>query len=379
MRLNRNININENGLENDLIEKPSLRENKRDVNLDLIRFAAIFFLPSLHFFAYVDFYSIQVSGILMYVMSTVRTLSMICIPLFLLLTGYLMSNKKYSPAYFKGIIRVLVLFFICKTMIVVFYDHMYMHKTITLTDYIKGLSSGGEYSWYVGLYMWIYCLIPLFNIVYHSLDEKWKKQALLLAVFGVVALPQYANFYKADMPNLFKDFYPILYYFIGAYIREYHTDKKKWSYLALFFLSVVVIGAVSCLISHGSTFERNDLNYSWSSPFIAAMGVFLFIFLRKINMSKIPKALAAVLAKISEWSFGAYLLSWIFDNIFYPKLNAAVPEVTDRFKYYIIMVPLVLVCSLLLSAVANFIYKLLEYAVKKFYSLLKTRAAKAEN
>ncbi len=346
-------------------------KNRRDVNLDLIRLAAIFFLPSLHFFAYVQFYDVPVSGFLMYLMSTVRNLSMICIPLFLMLTGYLMSNKEYSPAYFKGIIRVLMLFFICKTMTVIFYDYMYMHKTIDFIGYIKALSSGGEYSWYVGLYMWIYCLIPFFNIIYHSLDKKRNKQALLLAVFGLISLPQYSNFYKADMPNLFKDFYPVFYYFIGAYIREYHTDKKKLASLALFLLSAAVSGSVSFLISHNNNFVRNDLNYSWSSPFIAAMAISLFVFLRKIDMSRTPKAAAAILAKISELSFGAYLLSWISDNILYPKLTNAVPQITDRLKYYIIMVPLILVCSLLMSAAANIIYKLFVFFSKKIYDLLK--------
>lgn len=309
----------------------------------------------------------------MYLMSTIRTMSMICVPLFLLLTGYLMSDKKYSLKYFKGIIRVLGLFFICKTMIVIFYDHMYMHKTVTVIDFIKGLSSGGEYSWYVGIYMWLYCLIPLLNIVYHSLGEKQKKAALILAVFGVIALPAYASYYKADMPNTFKEWYPILYYFIGAYIKDYHNNKNKLGSLLLFVFSVVLTGAVSCLISYNQNFVRNDLNYSWCSPFIVLMSVSLFLFLRKLDLSRTPKAVATVLMKISEWSFGAYLLSWIFDNIFYPKLNNAVPNIADRFKYYVIMVPIVLVCSLLLSAVANFIYKLAEFAVNKIIEYFKSK------
>ena len=353
--------MNKNMSENSLEDKHIHPAKPRDVNLDLIRCVALFLLPSLHFFAYIQFYDVPFKGAGMYFMSGIRVVSMCCISLFLMLTGYLMSQKKFGKGYFKGLIRVLIIFFICKTITVIFYNHLYLHQTIKFIDYIKGLSSGGEYSWYVGLYMWLYFLIPLLNIIYNAFDEKWKKQALILAAVGIVVLPTYANFYKADMPDLFggQKVFTVVYYFIGAYIREYHKEGKCRIYLLAFLLSAVLFTVINILLSYNQNYVRHDINTDWRGFEVVIMSVFLFLFLRGLRLNKMPDTARKILAKCSEWSFGAYLLTWIFDNVYYNELTKAVTEVPDRFKYYLLMVPAVYISSLLVSAIVNVIHKLM--------------------
>lgn len=343
----------------------------RDVNLDLIRCVALFLVPSLHSLAYMEFYDIPVTGWLMYIMSSIRTMSMMCIPLFLMLTGYLMSKKVYSRKYFKGLIRVWLIFFLCKIVIVIFYDRLYRHSYNTLLDFIKSLTAGGEYSWYVGLYTWMYCLIPLSNIIFNSLDEKWKKQSFLLAVIGILILPTFGNYYKSDMPDIFHALWPFAYYFIGAYAREYHNDDDKGRALVLFLGAVLMSCTISILISKDTPYLRNSLN-DWNSFGTAMMSAALFVLLRKLDLRNIPQMAKVILAKVSEWSFGAYLLTWIFDNVFYDKLVDLIPTAIDRLKYYVIIVPMVLVCSLLVSAVVNVVYKYLFALLKAIYKEIKS-------
>ena len=349
---------------------------KRDVNLDLIRCVALFCLPSLHGLAYLNFYEFSMSGWLMVLLGSFRTMSMMCLPLFLMLTGYLMSRKTFSLGYFKGIVRVWVIFFLCKSAIVVFYEILWAHHTVTPLSFIRSLTAGVDYNWYVGLYSWLYCLIPLMNILFHSCDTKPKKQAFLLAVIGLLILPSIGNYYKSDMPDLFHGMWPLAYYYIGAYVREYHNDGHKTRALLLFLGSALLSCTVSTLISRNTTYLRNALN-DWNSAGTAAMATSLFVFLRKLDLRKISARGSTILAKISEWSFGAYLLTWIFDNVLYDQLAMQVPDNLARMKYYFVMVPLVLACSILSSAVINGIYTLLAAGASEIYQRRETLLSRA--
>lgn len=59
----------------------------RDTGLDVTRILAFLSVISVHFFIGAEFYKNQVVGEKMYVMTMIRTLSMTCVPLFMLLTG----------------------------------------------------------------------------------------------------------------------------------------------------------------------------------------------------------------------------------------------------------------------------------------------------
>ena len=63
----------------------------RNASLDLARLSALFCVVSVHFFLYTGFYVEPCTGWRMYLLTLARCSFMVCIPLFLLLTGYLLS------------------------------------------------------------------------------------------------------------------------------------------------------------------------------------------------------------------------------------------------------------------------------------------------
>ena len=81
---------------------------KRDLRLDIIRLFALFCVVGVHYFLNSNFYVTPVAGIKMYVMAIFRSFFIICVPLFIMLTGYLMNKKELSKKYYKGIIKILV-------------------------------------------------------------------------------------------------------------------------------------------------------------------------------------------------------------------------------------------------------------------------------
>lgn len=78
------------------------RNNKRSRNpaLDIVRCVALFSVVGVHFFLNSGFYDEIVQGERMYVMTVVRSACMICVPLFMLLSGYLMRTRKPSSRYY---------------------------------------------------------------------------------------------------------------------------------------------------------------------------------------------------------------------------------------------------------------------------------------
>ena len=83
---------------------------KRNVNIDLIKCIAVFSVISVHFFLNTDFYNRTIINTNMYIAVLFRTLFMICVPLFMITTGYLMKNKMLSKKYYLGINRVLIIY-----------------------------------------------------------------------------------------------------------------------------------------------------------------------------------------------------------------------------------------------------------------------------
>ena len=89
------------------MEKSVAENKKRSVSMDIIRCFALLFVVSVHFFLNNGFYDVPVYGARMYIMTLMRSFFMICVPLFMILSGYLMCNKKLGKGYYKKIIYIL--------------------------------------------------------------------------------------------------------------------------------------------------------------------------------------------------------------------------------------------------------------------------------
>ena len=83
-----------------------MEKNKlvRDYRLDIIRIFSLFCVIAVHFFLNSGFYDEIVVEKRMYIMSIFRSFFIICVPMFIMLTGYLVNGKTLSKKYYKGII-----------------------------------------------------------------------------------------------------------------------------------------------------------------------------------------------------------------------------------------------------------------------------------
>ena len=76
---------------------------QRDIGLDLTRILAFLAVPSVHFFLNSTYYDTAIVGPRMALMTVMRTAFMVCVPLYMLLSGYL-SAEKHIPLTRSGLL-----------------------------------------------------------------------------------------------------------------------------------------------------------------------------------------------------------------------------------------------------------------------------------
>ena len=210
---------------------------ERNYNLDLIRSVAVIFVLSIHFFLNSGFYDIICEGKKMFVMCVLRTCFITCVPLFLMLTGYLMCKKELTRKYFKGIGKTYFIYVIVCLFCLVF-RIFYLQENLKIGQIILSVFdfSANSYSWYIEMYIGLFLMIPFLNILWNNITHSQRKW-LLLTLFCLTALPSMFNcwnffmiegdsrVYNTIIPEWWQgSVYVFFYYFLGAYFRD---DKEK--------------------------------------------------------------------------------------------------------------------------------------------------------
>lgn len=367
----------------------------RNASMDIIRIVAAFTVLSVHFFLHNGFYSQIVEGVPMYIMVLTRTLFSVCVPLFMILTGYLMSHKTLSRKYYSGISKTLIVF-VLATLACMIFKAVHDNEPLSLKSFILGTLdfTGANYSWYIEMYIGLFLLVPFLNLAYNKLKNKRQKQVLVLTLVFLTIIPTLFNIFNFDNPAWWSDpkssdtfaklvpswwmgFYPIAYYFTGCYIREYGIRLKTRSMLVLFLLAILIFGTFNFYRSYGTTFKSGIYVYWYGfEPYI--LSVLLFVLLSRIKTDNMNEKVKFVLWKVSDLALGIYLISYIFDMLVYPVLNEKITTMTDRLPFYFVTVPIVFIFSMLASAVLNIAAKYIQIFFKKLVEFIKTQRQRAD-
>lgn len=356
----------------------------RDTGLDVTRILAFLSVISVHFFIGAEFYKNQVVGEKMYVMTMIRTLSMTCVPLFMLLTGYLTCRKEMEltpKGYIKYVIKLrhVLLTYLFATLVNQAYLKWGEGVQLSAVEVLKNVVGFFGYGWYVEMYIGLYLLIPFFAVLTRSLDKRslaifTSVLAVLTVVpslFNVFDYSSFSSFLSGESKKLFPDWwakiYPVTYWFIGAYLRKY-VDIKKLNTLKITVLlgvSVIVFGIFNIIKSNGETFVWGTHN-DWGSFENTVDSVLVFLLVNSVSRKKqLSARKSAFLKLLSEATFGAYLVSYCFDRIMYGALNKVIPMIYDRFVFYPFCVVTVAVLSLAAAIIIRFVVKLCEKCLDK--------------
>lgn len=340
---------------------------QRNINLDLIRCVAVIFVLSVHFYLKLGFYDTSCVGKRMWVLCLLRTLFITCVPLFLMLTGYLMNKKELSFSYYKGIKKTYSIYVLISIACLIFRT-LYLHEEIGKRRMILEILdfTADNYAWYIEMYIGLFLLIPFLNILWNNLDGK-KRKWVLLTLITLSTLPSFFNcwnFLPADnggyntiFPDYWEGLYPFTYYFLGAYLSSKENSKKTWRLKSIIILVLMIsFGSFTYIRSYSGNYEELSYN-NYQGIQVVIMAFLIFKILLALPLQKIPNIIKQGISKVSELSLGIYLASSISDKIVYPHLQEAIPNLVYKFEFLPVAVGCTFLLSLIISLVADIIYK----------------------
>ncbi|MBO4903403.1 MAG: acyltransferase [Lachnospiraceae bacterium] len=316
---------------------------ERETGPDIIRVFASLFVVAVHFYLNCNYYQTPLAGGKMLVMTYGRWFFMICVPLFMMLTGYFKCKNTFSLSHYLGLVPVLVTYvLICVIKIVI--SNLYYGQGYY--SFLSGLKAIATYqlAWYVGMYVALMLIIPFLNKLFAALDEKGHKW--LLIMLAIVSMLYPLTLYV--IPSYWQMLYPLVYYFLGAYIRTHRPAVNRLLLILLPVLATGVNTAVSYVAAGGGMFRWDvlsqvDSGYSVLTVAIAAASFFLLFYDVQVE----AKLLKTVLAKLSSVSLEIYLFTGVYDVIIFSYLKQSFTQAPDFFWYFFLTVPVNFVLSAL--------------------------------
>lgn len=371
----------------------------RNPNMDILRIIAVLCVIGIHFFYHSGYYYTTNDNAVMYFATVLRTLCSVCVPLFMILTGFLLCNKTLKKGYYSGIRKTIIVYILVAIACMIYKSIVGSYTLTTLTFFTGILDfTGANYSWYIEMYIGLFLLVPFLNIIYKNLDSRKQKNILLITLIAITILPSLFNAFRFDslewwanpasntetqklIPSWWVGIYPITYYFTGCYIREYGTKIKNIYLIIALVVAVFGFGTFNFYRCYGMPFSTSNYVY-WSGIEPYVMSVLIFLIIKNLKLDNINVNVKFVLWKVSDLVLGTYLLSFIFDAIYYYEiLNINTPDFYARFPFMPLMVLWVFVSALLSSAILNIIAAGIEFCWEKiccFFRFVFKRKNKSE-
>lgn len=279
---------------------------KRELGLDLLRCLALFLVFSYHFFLYNFYHEDPQTGVFMWLAGSYRSLSLCCIGIFLMLTGYLKSEKTDFKACYRGILPVVAGYLIAAVISIPLRHFIFGEKHGFLEWAIRLFNFNAlYYGWYVPMYIGLVLLIPFLNRLISGLNNK---QLLLLAVVMLLLTAVPGATKLSVSPDFWDSLYPLTYYILGAIVKRLQPKLKSWMGIAGALSMALIMGAVTVLSTNGPV--SNGQTWKFGDIWVVGMVLCLFVSLYRVQ---IRPGFGRILSFAAGGCYGGYLLSHLFD------------------------------------------------------------------
>lgn len=285
------------------------RKQGRDPALDVIRIFALFCVIAAHFYLYNGYYNVYIVGSRLYLATLIRTFCICSVPLFLILSGYLMRRRQPTKSHYLKLSRIIGEYVLASLFCMLFRAVLEGKSAAEIMKLFLLQSFGilsyeaADYAWYVEMYIGLFLLIPYLNILYDSLRDKRKKQGLIFTMLLLSGIPEVINSIRFSLPwtmtyndpsgflhlvpNWWSTVYPITQYLLGVYLREYplKLSRRKTGVLTLAFF--VFAGTYN----YWQNANQEFLYAPWQaqqSLFPVIQGVLVFHYVLQLDLQRLP-------------------------------------------------------------------------------------------
>lgn len=328
----------------------------RVIGLDLLRVLAIVCVIGGHYFINTDFNKTPFDNPMMFVLGLFQTFTLIGVPLFLMLTGYLNLNKtEPTRSYYNGIWKVLIAYLFFSIVTILFRIH-YLGQEKSVMQWVHSILSFDAipYAWYIEMWIGLFLLTPFLNRLWHSIETKRHRQILIAILFASSAIPDLLNRYGMHLvPGYWVNAaYPLLCFYLGSYIRTYSPTFKAMTLIGLITGLCLINPVMSILIAKGQPMTHLHGGPGGVVSISIAILSFLLFYQRDIK----AQIIRGLITKISILSLNMYLVAALFDMLLYPVWYDFIgTEQKALAPFYLLIVTSLLTGTLLTSWAYDFI------------------------
>ena len=316
---------------------------KRIWGLDAVRALAVVLVLSIHGITLSNLVANTFGTALWFPVLLLRQTALACVPLFILLTGYLNKNKRPCKKYYLSVIPTVVTYLIISALsqgakITIGEGSGVIKNILHVFDF-----TANGYAWYMEMYFGLFIMLPFINIFYNTLGALKNRITVTAVLVAVTMLPSafssigVTNLRLDILPDYWEAMYPITYYFIGMLLADIKPEINKVKNIAVLIGWIVIMAAVCFGLSALSG------QYAWwfangfGCIYNAVTAVLIFMLLYNINCRN--DIFKNAVSFVSSCALEIYLLSYITDKALYTYLRLPMP----------VMTALTFLCSLALA------------------------------
>lgn len=318
----------------------------RSDGIDLVRAIACVLVIIQHKLISIGYYNVPLTLSFSSIgLTFVRWISQCSCPLFMMLTGFCLVNRKPDAKHYVGLVQTLIIYAVIAGIQV-----LYISRGIVSCEYLKTLVNLSAF-WYIDMYFGLYLLAPHLNKMWAGQSAKGKN-LLLATLIGISALGTIGSGW---ITTYWYGLYPIAYYFIGTWIKENSVKVRKRTG-ALLFLGTVMLQVLYTLFK-----DENQL-FSWTDNFggysngnnalpTMLCSFLLLMVLKDVKITCAP--LKRIVRSISQTSLVIYLATCMFLGTWVNGEMMPHLHIQNGWLYFAVELLLELVLSVVLGLLLN--------------------------
>lgn len=287
---------------------------KRIIFIDYIRALAILMVIMCHvidvnclfWLGYQD-----MSGARQIILYTLLIFGRCGVPLFLMITGYLLLDRDYSQGKWKSFYlhKWLHLFLLTEIWFAIYeaFAVCVQGKPFVWKDFILRLLFIEEpvlsHAWYLPMILKLYLLIPLIAQIVKNCKTYRTKRWIIVCLMGINLLLQVGYRIYPILTEIASLFLYISYMIVGVYVRQCARKPKKR--ISIYSGLLISIGLLGNEIFLRIQYMHRQPVYLWyDNIFVIVMAIGIFVIISDLDIHRNNR----IIVSLSRDSFGIYLI-----------------------------------------------------------------------
>lgn len=292
-----------------------MEKDKRLIGIDLVKIIAAAMVIAVHHLKAIDFYKVIYEDKTMIVATSIHVIALACVPLFLVTTGYLLSNRDISKSHYLRLFNFLLE--VCLIFAISVVIKLILNGSISLESWLAGMKNLMKTPpYYIGLYISTYMMAPFYNKMFKTLTDK-QKHILVLTLIFTISIPNVLN--KIIGSSLFDTrpthVWATMYYVLGVYFKYFQPKIKRIYTISFMALLSISYSLVLSVLLKGTKFSYIFGYYE--NIFTALITASIFLTVYNINFKN--NTLRVVINFLSASTMSFYLGSGVYSDFWAMK------------------------------------------------------------